>query len=515
MKKYIGTGLMVFGLLFSVSFAVPAFAQTTDVAAQIAVLLVRIKALQTQIAQLQGQSVGTSACISLSYNLYADQTDATTNGDVSKLQQFLAQDSSIYPSGLVTGYFGPMTETAVQRWQATHSVVSSGSADTTGYGYVGPKTRAAMRCISSTNASVTFSASPTYGAAPLSVSFLASNIEKTAMYSIDFGDGSSGQMSFNAVCLECNNGAGSGYSASASHTYSAAGSYSATLYLLTDPCHGTPGCYAPIGRTSVGTATITVTGTVTNQSPSFTAVPISGQAPLAVTFTAAYLNKDIISQGGYSVNFGDGSSGQLTYNAVCLECTGIAGSYNASGSHIYTSAGTYRAQLIKSSPGGCGAITNPQCLGAPASREIIGSLTIMVTNTLTTVVPNTTGTAEGGGSYTMPMGIHSVGVNFSSSQTSVAGSAPLDVTFWSSSFQLDSTYSVDFGDGQSGAIQPGGCGPTSTSACSSPQVNHKYNSVGTYIATLYAISDPCGGKSGCYAPITRTVVSTAKIIVGS
>lgn len=142
-KKYVGTGIITLGLLFS---AVPVFAQTTDVAAQIATLLAQIKALQAQIAQLQGQPASAGACVSLSYNLYADQTDATTNGGVSKLQQFLGQDSSVYPSGLVTGYFGPMTEAAVQRWQAAHGVVSSGSADTTGYGYVGPKTRAAMSC---------------------------------------------------------------------------------------------------------------------------------------------------------------------------------------------------------------------------------------------------------------------------------------------------------------------------------------------------------------------------------
>lgn len=142
-RKYIGTSIITLGLLFS---AAPVFAQTTDIAAQIATLLARIKALQSQIAQRQGQPASVGACVSLSYNLYADQSDATTNGEVTKLQRFLVQDSSIYPSGLVTGYFGPMTEAAVQRWQSAHGVVSFGSADTTGYGYVGPKTRAAMAC---------------------------------------------------------------------------------------------------------------------------------------------------------------------------------------------------------------------------------------------------------------------------------------------------------------------------------------------------------------------------------
>ena len=150
MKKYIATGFLTLAVLVSIGFATPTFAQTTDAAAQIQALLAQLKALQAQIAQLQGQPASTNACLSLSYNLYADQVDARTNGEVTKLQQFLAQDSSIYPAGLVTGYFGPMTETAVQRWQARNGVVSSGSPDTTGYGYVGPKTRAAMSCSNST-----------------------------------------------------------------------------------------------------------------------------------------------------------------------------------------------------------------------------------------------------------------------------------------------------------------------------------------------------------------------------
>ena len=91
-RKYVGAGVVALGLISSVAFATPTFAQT-DVAGQIATLLAQIKALQVQIAQLSGQSASAGACLSLSYNLYADQTDATTNGEVTKLQQFLAQDS--------------------------------------------------------------------------------------------------------------------------------------------------------------------------------------------------------------------------------------------------------------------------------------------------------------------------------------------------------------------------------------------------------------------------------------
>ncbi len=63
------------------------------------------------------------------------------NDEVKRLQELLATDASLYPEGLVTGYFGSLTEKAVQRFQAKYDVVSDGAPKTTGYGLVGPKTR--------------------------------------------------------------------------------------------------------------------------------------------------------------------------------------------------------------------------------------------------------------------------------------------------------------------------------------------------------------------------------------
>lgn len=54
--------------------------------------------------------------------------------DVKKLQEFLAQDKEIYPEGLVTGYFGMLTQAAVKKWQAKNDIEA--------VGIVGPKTRA-------------------------------------------------------------------------------------------------------------------------------------------------------------------------------------------------------------------------------------------------------------------------------------------------------------------------------------------------------------------------------------
>lgn len=45
-----------------------------------------------------------------------------TNADVMSLQTFLATNATFYPEGLVTGYFGDMTEAAVSRFQSANGL---------------------------------------------------------------------------------------------------------------------------------------------------------------------------------------------------------------------------------------------------------------------------------------------------------------------------------------------------------------------------------------------------------
>jgi peptidoglycan hydrolase-like protein with peptidoglycan-binding domain len=65
------------------------------------------------------------------------------SADVRRLQTLLATKSEIYPEGLITGYFGPLTEKAVQTFQLNYGVV--GSKFDSGFGLVGPKTRAKLQ----------------------------------------------------------------------------------------------------------------------------------------------------------------------------------------------------------------------------------------------------------------------------------------------------------------------------------------------------------------------------------
>lgn len=49
-----------------------------------------------------------------------------SGADVTSLQSFLAQDPTIYPQGLVTGYFGSLTKSAVSNFQVRNGIDSVG-----------------------------------------------------------------------------------------------------------------------------------------------------------------------------------------------------------------------------------------------------------------------------------------------------------------------------------------------------------------------------------------------------
>ncbi|MDQ5969133.1 MAG: hypothetical protein QG579_290 [Patescibacteria group bacterium] len=74
--------------------------------------------------------------VSFADTLYRQLELGMTGSDVSSLQTFLAQDNTIYPQGLVTGYFGSLTKSAVSNFQARNGISSIGR--------VGPVTMAAI-----------------------------------------------------------------------------------------------------------------------------------------------------------------------------------------------------------------------------------------------------------------------------------------------------------------------------------------------------------------------------------
>lgn len=58
------------------------------------------------------------------------------------LQEILAQDTSIYPEGFVTGFYGQLTKSAVERFQIKYGITT---VTDTAFGYAGPKTRAKIK----------------------------------------------------------------------------------------------------------------------------------------------------------------------------------------------------------------------------------------------------------------------------------------------------------------------------------------------------------------------------------
>jgi len=112
-------------------------------------LQVQILDLKAQIEELRGSSATKAEVkeIRIELKLLRSLQRGSTGKDVEELQTFLSQFEDVYPEALVTGYFGPLTEKAVQRWQAKENIVSSGSATATGFGRVGPKTLAKLNSL--------------------------------------------------------------------------------------------------------------------------------------------------------------------------------------------------------------------------------------------------------------------------------------------------------------------------------------------------------------------------------
>ncbi len=363
------------------------------------------------------KAAGTGAgCVVLNNNLSLNDTDATTNGEVTKLQEFLAQDSTIYPEGTISGFYGNATRRAVERFQAAKGIATSGSPETNGYGAVGPTTRAkiAAECGNTTH---NFRATPLTGRVPLSVSFTAIAPTAGKTYSVDFGDGQS-----------------SGFTSVVTHTYETIGTYIAKLnvtesgvtkvggtatvkvtnttsapvafcaaitrtlaiedtdattggdvsrlqqYLAADPTlypEGTvSGFYGALTEKAVkkyqASKGIAQTGSVGPQTLAaircaadpavggiFSATPTTGAGPLLVKFTT----DRAVAGGSYRINFGDGSSQWLSASST---------------THTYTTTGTYTAELIRSI-GNCFGLQNEALrLCELGNNEILASKTISV-----------------------------------------------------------------------------------------------------------------------------------------
>ena len=113
-----------------------------------------VQQLSDQLALLSS-SGRTINCVDLQSDLWIGKTDATTGGEVSKLQRFLLNQGygdSASDFRNPTGYYGELTAGMVVKWQKAHGM----DFVTTKSG-VGPMTRAKMGCASPAPVAESFS----------------------------------------------------------------------------------------------------------------------------------------------------------------------------------------------------------------------------------------------------------------------------------------------------------------------------------------------------------------------
>jgi len=329
-----------------------------------------------------------------------------------------------------------------------------------------------------------FTGTPSSGTAPLTVTFTDSTINVPTIWQWNFGDGSSENSTVkNPV-----------------HTYLAPGTYTVTLTASN----------AGGSSTATKTSYITMSGAmIPAPVAGFTGTPLSGTAPLTVTFTDSTTNGPTVWQW----NFGDGSSVNSTVkNPV----------------HVYLNSGTYTVSLTASNAGGSSTAIRTSYIavsGAMIPAPVAGftgtppsgtaPLTVTFTDSTTNgpavwqwnFGDNTTDTVQNPvhvylnpGTYTVSLTASNAGGSSTATKTSYiavsgamtpapvagftgtppSGTAPLTVTFTDSTTNGPAVWQWNFGDGSS-----------VNSTVKNPV--HVYLNPGTYTVSLTASNT--GGSS--------------------
>lgn len=454
--------LALFVILTSVPVVTNA-ATAVELAAQAETLLQQIAALQAQLsAQTGAQTTGTSNTAPVTVSsancplIGRVLKLGSTGDDVSRLQRFLAADASIYPEAQITGYYGALTEAAVKRWQSKYNIVSSGDAESTGYGVTGPRTAAAisLQCstvsggggmsnVTSPTVGGFIQVSPVSGNAPLTVQVIATintvNSCDAATYVLEWGDGTIAQ----------NIQVPAGKCTQLQYTYSHAYIYGGTyLVRLSAGQHSTTATITVSGAAGPGitTGVVVNTGIATVNVTS----PLSGQ-------TYAQGSRVPIAWGASNIPGNSRIILDLFTSAGAKVGNSLDNTANLSGTYDWTipstvAAGSYkiRASLVSS------------------SQVATGESGVF------TITGSGSGTGDGGGSSTFSYG--PLGV------TPLVSNNPLQVA---ASFNIPTSctgYTLSWGDGTSSATQAHSTGCANTAV--TRVFTHIYAGGGSYTITL-------------------------------
>jgi peptidoglycan hydrolase-like protein with peptidoglycan-binding domain len=457
--RYFVCALALFIVLTSIPLVSNAQTQSPEqLAAQAEALLRQIAALQAQLAAQSGgviapvgQVVPTTSS-ALCPNIGRVLKLGSTGDDVSRLQRFLAADPSIYPEALVTGYYGPLTEAAVKRWQTKFNIVSSGDAESTGFGVAGPRTAAAiaLQCSTISGGANTNITSPTVGGfiqvtpisgnAPLTVSVTATvntvNSCEAAAYTLEWGDGTIAQ-TIQVPAHRCGS-----LQQTFSHQYVYGGQY---LVRLSAGQHSTTATVQVFGAGAPATGA--GTGAVTT--------PTSQSLPASLSVTIPFAGQTV--QRGSTVSVSWNASGGVPQNSqVQLDLVNLSG--QVVGSPIIATSnlvGSHSWQVPTNVPGGQYKIR--------ARILQVGGNTIVTTESNAFAIPEPF-------SYG-PLAV-SPGVSNNPLAIGVSFNIPTSCT----------GYSLSWGDGTASATQTHG-----TSCAETPVTRiftHEYAASGTYTLTL-------------------------------
>jgi len=136
-KSLSGSSLVVVFVLAFVLFVNTAAAQTTTGGANdglrpnIGSVHEIIKSLLERIKTLQGDGASIREVVKTTQQeirgfIKSDLRPGVTSDEVKSIQEVLASDPSIYPRGLVTGYFGPLTGEALKKFQEKFNLEATG-----------------------------------------------------------------------------------------------------------------------------------------------------------------------------------------------------------------------------------------------------------------------------------------------------------------------------------------------------------------------------------------------------
>lgn len=476
---------------FLLFLAIPLAAQALtedELKKQIADLLQRVTELQLQLGQ--GTSGGSTTSSSGSVlngglTLARELVRGVTGDDVSRLQTFLARDRTIYPTGEVTGLYGPLTESAVKRFQVACGIVTSGDFSSTGYGRVGPRTKRALQYGCDVGLPIPaevgglLRASPVTGISPLQVvAQVTVNTTQScdpSVYTLDFGDGTRPE-SISVPAGTCKE-----IARPIPHTYAQGGIYALSLNIgshkTTVKVTVSPGTNVVQSATDFATCASlsgssiiasnprqcrTASGStfiegVISQNNILSVLPNSGAAPLLVTAQFSIRAGD-----PYSIDWGDGTplttSGTLgprqTISASSIVFNNAAQIANAQ--HTYTTSGSKTVTLTTEGY----ELESGQYVWRPKSYAKL-----------------------------VQVGTTPAGVQDSLTASVTSGAVPLSVPFTvvinGNGSCNGGEYTIDFGDGSKAALPY----PADSCASRSFLVTHIFNTNGTYTVKLYAVRE--------------------------